>query len=842
MADHHSSETRNRLQVSLDEVLITDELARRPARPPDYESENEALGALAQAMTETPGRILQKLVDTVLKLCHADSAGISIVERGGAAGVFRWRAVAGSYAPNINGTMPRDDSPCGTVLDRNSVLLFAQPERHFVDLASVNPPIVEALLVPFHAAGKPVGTLWALAHTSQRKFDAEDARLLTSLSRFASAAYHMISTLKAVESSRTEVEQVGQERLRYRTLLESIDKGFCIIEMLFDASGKPLDYRFLEVNPAFEEQTGLANAAGQWMRQLRPEHEEHWFEIYGRVAVTGQSVRFENCAEALQRWFDVYAFRIGQPENRWVAILFTDITERKRAEDELRESEERFRTMADSSPFIIWVTDPAGNLQFMNRAYLEFLGANRISAAEFDWTQIIHPDDRDGCVAAFNTALRERRPYHVRVRAKRSDSQWRWFESRGNPLLNAAGRITGYIGSSSDITDIYESQEALRQAHRRKDEFIANMSHEIRSPLSGIMGYADILLAELQDPDHIEHINTIKESGKYLLEIINDILDLSKIESGKLKLNKECMSPFELLSDIHALMEVRAKEKSLRLVLSYDGALPEMIEADRTRLRQILINLIANGIKFTDQGSVQVTSRFRPELSCLEFEVTDTGIGIAPHMRAQLFEPFAQADMAATREYGGTGLGLAITKRLVDMMEGSISCESEPNKGTTFRVALPIIAVKPGNALIAARGGRPITPNQDKRLNCRVLIVDDRPEMQYLFRHFVEEAGGRVMTAQDGHSAIEAVRAAQSGGQSVDVVLMDIHMPGLDGYETVRRLRAQGFGKPIIALTAAAMTSDRQKCLAAGCDDYLTKPVEAQVLIDVVAHYSANAL
>jgi PAS domain S-box-containing protein len=244
---------------------------------------------------------------------------------------------------------------------------------------------------------------------------------------------------------------------------------------------------------------------------------------------------------------------------------------RGQTEKMLRQSEERFRTMADSSPMMIWMTDPAGKILFVNRTGAEFLGVTAEQAGDLDYVQFIHPDDRDAYLTAFREALDRRQTFHHRVRLQRFDGEWRWFESRGNPIFDGAGNMTGFIGSSPDITEIYQSQQALRELGQRKDEFLANMSHEIRSPLTAIMGYTDILLTRLEDPEDIACLRTIKESGDYLIEIINDILDLAKIEAGKLVLNCEPVSIHALLSEVQSLMNGRAKQKDLSLVLRYDG-------------------------------------------------------------------------------------------------------------------------------------------------------------------------------------------------------------------------------------------------------------------------------
>jgi PAS domain S-box-containing protein len=513
-----------------------------------------------------------------------------------------------------------------------------------------------------------------------------------------------------------------------------------------------------------------------------------------------------------------------------------DITEQKRAQDRLRESEQRFRTMADSSPLMIWMTDPDGGTTFVNRSYLDFAGIDGADAAAFDWTKIAHPEDREENAAAFRAAAEKRGPFQHRGRLRRADGQWRWFESRGNPIFDAAGRMAGYIGSALDITDIHESQQALKELGQRKDEFLANMSHEIRSPLTGIMGYADVLLSKVKDPEDIECLKTIKESGDYLIEIVSDILDLSKIEAGKLVLDIEPVSLHSALAEVQALMGVRAKRKGLALTLRYDGAVPAVIHTDRIRLRQILINLVSNAVKFTERGKVEIVARAAPN-NRLEIEVVDTGIGIAPEHQAILFQPFTQADSTSTRHYGGTGLGLTITKRLAGMLGGEVSFESELGKGSTFRVIMPSANSAAGAKRRLERAAPGIASGDGQLRDLRVLVVDDRPEIRYLVSRYVREAGGRADEAEDGEATIHAVEAA-AGSDPFDAMVLDIHMPGMDGYEVARMLRNRGFRVPIIALTAGAMMGDREKCLHAGCDDYLTKPIDRQKLVQLVARHA----
>ena len=472
------------------EVCITRterQLSQRPARAPDYASENAALIRLADEMAERPHNVLQTLCEVILDGLNAGSAGISLLQAEQDGGGFYWPAIAGEWAAFQGGGMPLDASPCGVVIDSDAVLLFQDVAEDFPAAAQGSPPITEIMLAPFHKAGRPIGTVWALAHDPDRRFDREDKRLLTNLARFASAAYQTLRTDRVAQAAKerlhwrlptlmswasgngtspgtvslptrslpnsmasgrlkprpehrsrrsstesprgsarvmAEIRQaidngtpfgseyrvistsgathhllargecghdadgkptqfpgividITQQRLaerallrtedRYRSLFNTLDAGFCVIEMLFDAQGQPADYRFIEVNPAFQQRTGLASPLGRTMRELAPDLEQHWFDIYGRVALTGEPARFENPARALDdRWYDVYAYRVGQPEDRQVAILFTDISDRRRMEQALRASEHQFRSLAQAMPCHVWTARPDGMLDWFN--------------------------------------------------------------------------------------------------------------------------------------------------------------------------------------------------------------------------------------------------------------------------------------------------------------------------------------------------------------------------------------------------------------------------------------------------------------------------------------------
>ena len=538
-------------------------------------------------------------------------------------------------------------------------------------------------------------------------------------------------------------------------------------------------------------------------------------------------------------------------------VVMHDITEQRQNEESLRKNEAMLSCILNSLPLSVFWKNHEGVYLGCNEKFAE--GANRrpenvVGKTDFDlpWsredTEAYRSDDREVMTSG-------RPKIHIIERQHRADGSCIWLDTTKIPLLDDHGKVYGVVGIYDDITgrkraeeELVEAKQAAEAASRSKSEFLANMSHEIRTPMTAILGFADILMENSCDEETVESARIIKRNGQYLLTLINDILDLSKIEAGKCTVDLQKCSPSHIATEVISLMNVRAEAKGLPLTIEVRGDIPTTITTDPIRLRQILINLIGNSIKFTEVGGVRVVMRLDtapdgdPKLI---FDVIDTGIGMSEAQMGLLFRPFSQVDGSASRRFGGTGLGLAISKRMAEMLGGDILVRSSPGQGSTFSLSIGTGHLdglektqEPG---IAVTTKEPVY-NTQHVLNCRILLAEDGPDNQRLIAFLLRKAGAEVELAGNGQIAVDLALAAQQVGSPFDIILMDMQMPVMDGYEATQNLRSAGYKEPIIALTAHAMTSDRQKCIDAGCNNYISKPIDPTKLVGLLEPWVARAV
>ncbi len=497
--------------------------------------------------------------------------------------------------------------------------------------------------------------------------------------------------------------------------------------------------------------------------------------------------------------------------------------------------------LGEAVPFGIWLYNAAGDPLVVSESFLKLVGMSKDEIKNLGWTKCMAPEDVGPFRFKWEKCFTTGEDWRDEIRVKGVDGQWYTILCMGRPLRNRSGKINHWLGIKLDITERKHFEEELKaaklQAEKASDAktaFLANMSHEIRTPLGAMIGFAQLLLEQDLPPQDVrKHLEVIVANGRSLNSIVNDILDLSKVESSHLRLDLQPFDLSDLFKDVEALFQQAAVEKGLELKFVKSDLLPVRIVSDVIRLRQILVNLIGNALKFTEKGFVEVkvsSLRTSQTQGTLVVDVIDTGLGISDIEQKNLFSPFHQGHTTPLRRFGGTGLGLSLSKRLAEKLGGHLNLVvSEVNGGSIFRLTLPFDRVKESTPL--SFGAVPNRPNpSESKISLRldgmsVLVVDDSDDHRFLVSRFLELAGAHVTLACDGR---EGVNRALSG--HFDVILMDLQMPKVDGYQAVRLLRQNDYARPVIALTAHAMRDERQTCLNSGFDEYLAKPIDRDLL------------
>ena len=584
-------------------------------------------------------------------------------------------------------------------------------------------------------------------------------------------------------------------------------------------------------------------------------------------------------AEQIAVWIEINAEPMTTDGRKYVLVSVANITDRKRAEKQLATSEAKFRVLFESTTDAVMLLDEKGFFD-CNEATVRIFGCK--DRAEFCSK---HPADLSPAEQPCGTDSMTLANQRIATAIETGSNRFEWIHKRHDTgesfpaevLLSSMdlGNRRVLQATVRDISVRKRNEDALRKtnalleeqtrrandmagrakmASNAKSEFLANMSHEIRTPMTAILGYADMVADNIaccsECPKYAicdirvanaDHLTTICRNGRHLLSLINNILDISKIEAGKMSVEAEPFSPVAVVADVASILRVRADERGIALLVECLGPMPETIHTDESHLRQALTNLVGNAIKFTEQGSVRILADFLPDgpgdRPAVRIQVIDTGIGIRADKIPGLFDPFVQADASTTRQYGGTGLGLAITRRVAELLGGELNVESTPGQGSTFTLTIPVGSLEgvrmlrdPAEAIEDWQAPVEAGPSRIDLTGVRVLLAEDGPDNRRLIAAVLGKAGAEIETAENGRIAMDLAQA-----HLFDMILMDMQMPEMDGYEATRRLRAKGHTGPIIALTAHAMSGDREKCIAAGCTDYCSKPIDRTGLLAMIA-------
>ncbi len=776
-----TAESRGAKSLGVESVITTSELGRRPARAPDFEAENRVLLKIATTMARAPGRVLQELVDGARELCRAGSAGVSLLdpEQGDTKTQFRWMATSGGYAPLVGNTLPRDFSPCGTVLDQNRLLLMTDMVKYFPYVEALSHPPREVLLVPFYCGAEPIGTVWVAAHSPGQQFDQEDARLVTSLSQFAAAAVQVIQAAegnhaleeKARIAAELELERVAGENRRIASLMVERDQSDKAVRrelkdttLLRDLAARSIGSG--DPSMLFDEILAAAieiTEADAGTIQLLDKVSGTLTFLASRGFEPGVSARFARvdsasgspCGVALARGERVF-------------VLFDDPA----------------------------ASDPDGALK-------------------------IHLDAGMRCGQSTPLLSRDGQPLgmfstHWRKRHELSERELRFLDLLGR--------------QAADLIERTQVLEALKDSDRRKDEFLAMLAHELRNPLAPIRNGIALMKRAREEPALIDEIHPMMERQiGHAVRLIDDLLDVSRISTGKIELQR---MPVSLSSLVESAVEAnRAAIAASGIDFQFELDDPDrLLDVDPTRLPQVISNVLHNAIKFTPRGGkitlrsdfVSAGEAVAPEL---ELRITDTGVGIDHNLLPTIFGLFTQVHSDSAVRHGGLGIGLALARSLVELHGGSISADSAGcGRGSEFVIRVPAPAISPLKA-----GDTAATTNN--LAGIRVLVVDDNQDAADSIGLLIGDFGAEVRVAYDGAGAIAAVKDFDPA-----LVLLDIGLPDLNGYEACQQIRrTKGGAVSIVAVTGWGKEEDRRRALDAGFDAHLTKPVDPDRLAALAA-------
>jgi two-component system sensor histidine kinase/response regulator len=641
------------------------------------------------------------------------------------------------------------------------------------------------------------------------------------------------------ERKRTE-ERLEEKESRFRIMADG-----CPAPMWMNNAEGRVEF----VNRAYQELIGITREQGEgmdWQILLHPDDEARYMEDCNRALRDRTTLRSETRLRGANgdwRWVATHAvprFSAGGEFLGYVGLC-PDITERKEAEQALRSSEEKFRQLAENIREVFWIMPPeADQIPYVSPAFEQVWERTRESLYQnpISWVESIHTEDRERAQALLIRQM-QGEPVLREYRIRTPGGVEKWIRDRAFPIRDPAGQMSRVVGIAEEITEQKRYEEALIHArevadvaNQAKSDFLANMSHEIRTPMNGIIGMTELTLDTELDSTQREYLNAVKYSADALMAVINDILDFSKIEAGKLGLDPVEFSLRECVGHAMKTLSVRAHEKNLELICSVPPDLEDIVVGDPVRLRQVVLNLAGNAIKFTTQG--EVVLRVQPEAAgpdamTLHFTITDTGMGIPAEKQQLIFEPFTQADTSTTRQHGGTGLGLAISARLIEMMRGRIWVESAAGRGSTFHFTASF-----GKAAAKSPAGFRATPAILE--NLRVLIVDDNATNREILQKNLEYWRMIPSAAAGARKALDLLHRAKSDGAPFGLLIVDCHMPETDGFMLVEEIRKSPAlaGLVTVMLTSGGQRGHGQRCKELGIAAYLIKPILQSELLEAL--------
>ena len=647
-----------------------------------------------------------------------------------------------------------------------------------------------------------------------------------------------------IERARAE-ENLRDSEERFRALQQATPDGFMIFESVRDQSGGIADFRWVYVNPAAEKIVGRSGTElhGKLLCEEMPGNRaDGLFDHYARVVETGSvwQNEFGYKHENLDHYFLSTAVKVGDG----FAVGFSNVTERKRAEEKIHESEENFRNLANSISQLAWMADASGSIFWYNKRWFDYTGTTLEQMKGWGWQAVHHPEEVGRVTEKFKRHVASSEIWEDTFPLLSKNGEFRWFLSRAIPIRNEQGEIFRWFGTNTDVEELREARLQAEQANRLKDEFLATLSHELRTPLNAILGWSQMLQnRQISENEAKKALATIERSARSQNQLIDDLLDVSRITTGKLRLNVRAVDLPSVIAAAIDSARPAAEAKNIRLQTLLDPQAGP-ISGDPDRIQQIVWNLLTNAVKFTPRnGRVQV--RLERINSHVEIVVSDTGKGIESEFLPFVFDRFRQSDGSMTRRHGGLGLGLAIARQLVELHGGQISVYSAgEGEGATFTVNLPLLPVR-NEPLSEVPRVHPTAQNAlpidcpPELTGLYALLVDDEADSRDLLSSVLELCGATVTTVG---SAVEAIQMMTV--RKFDVIISDIGMPEEDGFSLITKIRElpneKGGNTPAIALTAYARAEDRVKALRSGFQMHIAKPVESSELIAAVANLAGR--